>query len=105
MSVYDTVAKKTVNARSTAGYNYTAKAETIRDFTITVTPQGTVAQRVTSASATPVKMGNIKAQKVKLLLSGRGSVSIRVLQNGKSLGTVRGRRRRGGRQQHVHLDA
>ena len=88
VSVYDPVARKTVNARSVAGYNYTAGAETVRQFTVTVTPQGTVAQRIGSTSATTVKMGNVKAVKVAYALSGRGSASVRVLKGKKSLGTV-----------------
>lgn len=88
VSVYDPVAKKTINARSVAGYNYNSTAQSIRSFTVTVTPQGTVAQSVGSASTTQYQAGSVKLMKISYFLGGRGSATIRVYKGRTLVGTA-----------------
>ena len=88
VTLKDGVTGKTVNARSTAGYSYTAGAKTSRSFTVTVTPQGTVAQRIASASVTTTKRGPIAKMKIAYGLTGRGSATLRAYKGSEMVSTI-----------------
>ncbi len=88
VTVTDTVTKKKINARSLAGYTYTAPQQSVRSFTVTVTPQGTVAQRVGSVGTQIVQAGGIKLMNISFVTSGRGAATLQVLKNGVVVGTA-----------------
>jgi len=88
VSIKDLTTKKSINARSTSGYSFTGGTASVRQFQVTVTPQGTVAQRVTSMTNSIVTMGSVKQMKISFFTSGRGGATIRVMKNGVVLGTV-----------------
>jgi len=88
VSIVDNVTKKKINARSSAGYTYTAPQASVRSFTVTVTPQGTVSQRIGSVGTQIVQAGSIKLMNISFVTSGRGAATLQVLKNGVAVGTV-----------------
>jgi hypothetical protein len=88
VTVKDLAAKKSINARSKAGYTFNAGASSVRSFEVTIKPQGTVAQRIGSVSATTVKMGSVKNMKISFFTSARGSATLQVFQGRVPVGTI-----------------
>lgn len=88
VSITDNVTKKKINARTTAGYTYSAAAQTLRSFTVTVTPQGTVAQRIGSVGTRTYKAGSVTLMDITYVTSGRGSATLQVLNKGVVVGTI-----------------
>lgn len=88
VKVTDTTTRKTINPRTSAGYSFTAAARTSRTFTVEVTPQGTVAQRIGTTSATQIVTGSTQKLKINYFLSGRGTASVRILQKNAPVATV-----------------
>lgn len=88
VSITDNVTRKKINARSAAGYTYTAPQASIRSFTVTVTPQGTVAQRIGSVGTQIVQAGSVKLMNISFVTSGRGAATLQILKNGVVVGTA-----------------
>ncbi|RYG26211.1 hypothetical protein EON82_04255 [bacterium] len=88
VTIKDLTTKKSFNARSKAGYSFTAKAASVRSFQVSIAPRGTVAQRVGAIGTNIVQMGSVKNMRVSFFTSARGSATVSVYRNGVPLGVI-----------------
>ena len=88
VSVTDTVAKKTVDARKVAGYTFTASGTGVRSFTITVAPGSVAREKIASASYAIVSMGSVKQAKISFATTVRGAATIDVYRGNVRVANV-----------------
>lgn len=88
VTVTDPSTKKTVNARTTSGYTFSAKAASVKQLTVTVAPTPPAPERITSATYALVRVGNARMAKLSYTVSGPGTATIGIFQGSRSLGNV-----------------
>ena len=87
VSVKDNATRKTINARQTSGYTFTAKSASIRTFTVSVVPEKTRIA-ITSASSSLFRTGGRVQSRISFQATGRGSATIGIYKGSKFLGTA-----------------
>jgi flagellar hook assembly protein FlgD len=77
-----------VNARTQAGYNFEAEANTTRTFQVTVDPLSTIRQAISNVTTQVVLHGSSKQMVIGFATTSEGIASLALYQNGQQIATI-----------------